>query len=80
MTIVKAEKSRLAIRGVRNGRTYRVERERDGWWIQPVQETSQRAQSVKRAKADLGDHLQALAEAGFSFEPTTKETVPPCRF
>lgn len=38
--------------------------------------------AVTHATKDLSEHLDALAESGFSFKPSaaSKTKVPPCRF
>ena len=79
--IAKADKSRLTIRGVQDGREYLVKKEGAGWWVEPAPDTKPcRKREILAATCDLSEHLNALADQGFSFEPTTKETVPPCRF
>ena len=80
ITIVKAEKSRLAIRGLRAGKNYLVERAGRGWWIQPAPLNSPSQPAATKPKADLADHFEALADAGFSFTPAVQPVVPPCRF
>jgi hypothetical protein len=79
-TICIAEKNRLTVRGVQNGKRYLVKKERDGWWIESAPQTVRRSRQLSRAGQDLSDHLDALAAEGFSFEPAQKENVPPCRF
>jgi hypothetical protein len=79
--IAKADKSRLTIRGVQDGREYLVKQEGTGWWVEPAPEnSSSRKRELSRATRDLSEHLNALADEGFSFEPAPKENVPPCRF
>jgi hypothetical protein len=68
-----AEKNRLALRGVRNGRRYLVKKERAGWWVEP-------ADTEKKSPPPLTARLDALAAEGFTFEPQAKEQVPSCRF
>jgi len=68
-----AEKNRLALHGVRNGRRYLVKKERTGWWVEA-------ARARKKSPPPLSVHLDALATEAFSFEPQAKESVPPCRF
>ena len=77
--IVKADKNRLTVRGVVDGMNYLVQRHGPGWWIEPAPDKPRRVRAVN-AKKDLSEHLDALGEAGFSFEPSRKENVPPCRF
>lgn len=79
-TIVKADKNRLTIRGVTNGAEYLVTKQANGWWIEAAPAARSRKRTVKRATMDLSDHLNALAEEGFSFTPSKKEKIPPCRF
>jgi len=71
--ICVAEKNRLALRGVRDGRRYLVKKERTGWWVEL-------ARAGKKSPPPLSARLDALAAEGFSFEPQAKENVPPCRF
>lgn len=78
--IVKADKNRLTIRGVEDGVSYLVQRLSRGWWVELAPQKPRRIRSLTTAKHDLGEHLQAMAEAGFSFEPSAKHEVPPCRF
>jgi hypothetical protein len=68
-----ADKNRLALRGVRNGRRYLVKKKRTGWWVEP-------ARNEKKSPPPLFARLDALAAGGFSFEPQVKENIPPCRF
>ena len=79
-SIVKADKNRLTIRGVENGVHYLVQRLSGGWWVEVAADKVRRVRTVTKAKNDLSEHLQAMAEAGFSFEPSDKQPVPPCRF
>jgi hypothetical protein len=80
-TIAKADKSRLTIRGIQDGHEYLVKREGAGWWVEPApQRVLSRKREVLTATRDLSEHLDALAQEGFSFEPAAKENVPPCRF
>ena len=79
-TICTADKNRLTVRGVRNGARYLVKKESNGWWIEPAPQSRRRAREVKAATRDLSDHLAALAEEGFAFEPLPQKKVPPCRF
>jgi hypothetical protein len=79
-TICIADKNRLTVRGVENGRRYLVKKEGDGWWIEPAPKARRRTRQLTLATRDLSDHLDALASEGFSFEPAKKENVPPCRF
>jgi len=79
-TICIADKNRLTVRGVENGKRYLVKKEGNGWWIEPAPTARRRVRKLTRASRDLSDHLNALAAEGFSFEPEKKETVPPCRF
>ncbi len=72
-TICIAEKNRLALRGVRDGRRYLVKKESAGWWVQP-------AGNGKKSPPQLTALLDALAAEGFTLEPQAKENVPPCRF
>jgi len=78
--ICVADKNRLTVRGIENGRRYLVKKEGDGWWIEPAPQARRRTRQVTRATRNLSDHLDALANEGFSFEPSNKENVPPCRF
>ncbi len=79
--IAKADKSRLTIRGIQDGQEYLVKKEGAGWWVEPAPKRSlSRKREVLTATRDLSEHLNALADGGFGFEPTPKENVPPCRF
>ena len=79
--IAKADKSRLTIRGIQDGREYLVKKEGAGWWVEPAPERAlSRKREVLTATRDLSEHLNALAQEGFSFEPSAKENVPSCRF
>ena len=79
-TICMADKNRLTVRGIENGKRYLVKKEGAGWWIEPAPEARHRVRHITKATRDLADHLDALATEGFSFEPEKKENVPPCRF
>ena len=81
-TICTADKNRLTVRGVRDGARYLVKKENNGWWIEPAPQLRRRGRGreVKTATRDLSDHLTALAEEGFAFEPLPQKKVPPCRF
>lgn len=79
-SIVIADKNRLTVRGVLDGARYLVRAEANGWWIEPVPEIRRRTREVNDAKKDLAEHLDALANHGFEFEPSATENVPPCRF
>jgi hypothetical protein len=79
-TICIADKNRLTVRGIENGRPYFVKKENGGWWIEPAPQARRRGRQAPRSMRDLTDHLDALASQGFSFEPEKKESVPPCRF
>jgi hypothetical protein len=80
------EKGRLLIRGTRRGRQYVVKEEDGGWWVVPVAETYAPKPRNRRewagSKKSLGEHLQALADAGLRIERAeiAKQPVPPCRF
>lgn len=75
-----ADKNRLTVRGVQNGRRYLVKKEGDGWWIEPAPQARRRVRHLAQATRDLTEHLDALAAEGFAFEPVKKENVPSCRF
>ena len=75
-----ADKNRLTVRGIENGKRYLVKKEGDGWWIEPAPQARRRVRHLTKAKQDLTVHLDALAAEGFSFEPAKKENVPSCRF
>jgi hypothetical protein len=75
-----ADKNRLTVRGVQNGRRYLVKKEGGGWWIEPAPQARRRVRQVAGATRDLTEHLDALAAGGFAFKPVKKEKVPPCRF
>ena len=79
-TIATADKNRLTVRGVMDGARYLIKKEANGWWIEPAPAATRRVRQVKAAKKDLTAHLDALAASGFTFAPTSKESVPPCRF
>ena len=79
-TIVKADKNRITVRGVTDGARYLVREEAKGWWVEPAPHRQSRARKVTCASKDLSAHLDALADEGFTFEPLSKENVPPCRF
>ena len=79
--IAKADKSRLTVRGVKDGHDYLVKQTGSGWWIEPAPErVPSRKREIRNATLALTDHLDALAAEGFSFEPLPKGNVPPCRF
>lgn len=79
-SIAIADKNRLTVRGVMDGARYLVRAELNGWWIEPAPESRRRPREVKEARQDLSAHLDSLARHGFAFEPSKKESVPPCRF
>ncbi|MEK7685923.1 MAG: hypothetical protein AAB466_10925 [Verrucomicrobiota bacterium] len=79
-TICTADKNRLTVRGVRNGARYLIKKESNGWWIEPAPQPRRRLREVKAATRDWSDHLAALADEGFAFEPLPQRKVPPCRF
>ena len=74
-TICIADKNRLTVRGVENGKRYLVKREGDGWWIEPAPVAPRRIRKLTRASRDLSEHLNALAAEGFSFAPEKKEDL-----
>ena len=79
--IAKAdEKRRLSVPGIRRGRRYLIKKQNDGWWIKPAPPSNQRVRESQRPASSLVEHLEAMRELGFSFEPLKKENVPPCRF
>lgn len=80
-TISKADRSRLTIPGIQDGRNYLVQEQAGGWWIQPEPEIKPRRE-WRGPKRDLAEHLQALADAGLTIErgENSKVKVPPCRF
>ena len=78
--ICMADKNRLPVRGVQNGKRDLVKKEGGGWWIEPAPQARRRVRQVAQATRDLTEHLDALAAEGFTFEPVKKENVPPCRF
>ena len=77
---VKADKSRITLKGIEDGRFYIVHHEGERWMVEPAPDKTRRARVVTAGKGDLGDHLQAMADAGFTFEPAQQPPVPPCRF
>ena len=77
-TICIAEKNRLPLRGLRDGRRYLVKKETSGWWVEPA--PAVRSRHGARPARDLAAHLDALAAEGFGFDPVKMENVPPCRF
>ena len=84
-TLVKADdKGRIPIRGTEEGRQYRVTKANGGWWVMPAQGV--RPPKKRREWAgptkDLSQHLQEMADLGFTFEPSeiSKQKVGPCRF
>jgi hypothetical protein len=81
-TIATADKSRLTIRGIKNGRRYLVKQVGQGWFVMPEPEipTPKHRRSWDRPKQDLADHLDNLAKEGFSFARTMDKEAPPCRF
>jgi len=84
-TLVRAdEKGRVCIRGTKKGREYLVKAEPGGWWIRPVpkfRRPKKRQQWSEPAK-DLSEHLQDMADLGFTFESSepAKQKVGPCPF
>jgi hypothetical protein len=87
-TLVTADdKGRVSLRGVKHGRKYLVNRSGDEWRVTPYQEAHLHPASRNRkewagSKRSLGDHLQALADAGLELEraENAKQPPPPCRF
>ena len=80
-TIAKADKSRLTIRGIRDGLEYLVRQEGARWTVEAApQPTPGNRRELAHATRDLSDHLNELEAEGFKFEPAQKEKVPPCRF
>ncbi len=80
-TIAKAdEKRRLPVPGIRRGGRYLIKQQNGGWWIEPTPQASKRARKIKNPARSLVEHLEAMRELGFSFEPLKKENVPTCRF
>jgi len=79
ITIVKADKQRITVRGITDGARYLVREEANGWWIQPAPTERVRIRKSPEGKS-LSTMLDALAAEGFTFEPNPKENVPPCRF
>ena len=84
-TLVKAdEKGRISIRGTEKGRQYLVIAENGGWWVVPAPKVQAPKKKSKweGSQKDLSEHLQALADLGFSFEASdvSKKKVGPCRF
>ena len=77
---VKADKSRLTLKGVEDGRFYLVHHEGARWIVEPAPERNLRARALPADKPDLGEPFAALADAGFTFEPLPASPVPPCRF
>src|SRR5205809_5072840 len=87
-TLVRADQSRrLCIRGAKPGGEYLVQSEKGGWWITPAPQSrhpktpsSRNRREWAGSKLSLDQHLQALADLGFSFEPSEagKQKVGPC--
>lgn len=84
-SLVKAdEKGRIPIRGSERGRQYLVTKTEEGWWVTPA--PSLRAPKRRREwagpKMDLAEHVEAMAEVGFTFEPSSsgKSKVGRCPF
>lgn len=81
-TIVTADKSRLTIHGVKNGRRYLVSQQGKGWWIVPAPEirAPKRRKHWKGPQKDLSEYLDEMAKEGFSFGSGLTAKVPPCQF
>jgi len=80
-TISKADRSRLTIPGIENGRRYLVKEQGGGWWVRPEPDVKPRREWAG-PKRDLSEHLQALADAGLTIErnENSRKKIPPCRF
>jgi hypothetical protein len=83
--LVKADdKGRISIRGTERGRQYLVTAYNGGWWVKPALELKPPKMKRKwtKPRKDLSEHLQDLADLGFSFEPSamSKQKVGACRF
>ena len=77
-----ADKSRLTIRGVQDGRTYLIVRYAQGWWVQdaPIARPPKRRREWAGPKKDLTEHLDALSRHGLEALAPIKTEVPSCRF
>jgi hypothetical protein len=80
--IATADRSRLHIRGLRDGERYIVATQGDGWLIQPEPREPERRKPKEWAgpKKDLFDHLDEMSALGFVMPEPIKETVGPCPF
>jgi hypothetical protein len=67
-TISKADKHRLTIPGIEDGRRYLVTQQSGGWWVQP-EPGVKRPREWAGPKRDLTKHLEALAKGGLRIKP-----------
>ena len=84
-TIVTADnKHRICIKGAQEGSKYLVAKSGEGWWVTPHRESPpfRNGREWAGSKKSLDEHLQALADLGFSFEASeaSKQKVGPCPF
>ena len=81
-TIVKADKSRLTIHGVKDGHRYLISQQGEGWWIVPEPEVAvpKRRRKWNGPKRDLSEYLNEMARENFDLTPALNKKVPPCRF
>lgn len=85
ITLVKADdKGRIPIRGTEEGRQYLVTKANGGWWVTPARAVRppKKRREWASPKKDLAEHLQGMADQGFTFEPskTSRTKVGRCRF
>ncbi len=79
VAIVKADRSRLSIRGIVDGASYRVQTTPTGWIVEPVVRAAE-LREWDGPQKDLTEHLDSLAESGLVIERTMDKEAPPCRF
>jgi hypothetical protein len=81
-TIVTADRGRLSIRGVQDGRSYLVQTLPEGWFVrpQPPEAPPKRSLEWSGPQRDLTEHLDDLAKHGLVVERTMDQEAPPCRF
>ena len=85
--VVKADaKSRVTIRGARQGTRFRVMRDNSGFHLEPLAEEREPRQlnpvrrDIPAPKMDLTEHLDRMRDAGLSLKPMRHPSPGRCRF
>lgn len=85
--IVKADaKSRVTIRGARQGTRFRLSRDSSGFHLEPLNEEREPRQrnpirrDIPPPKMDLTEHLDRMRDAGLSLKPMRHPSPGRCRF